>query len=304
MNGVRRYKVGLHTHTTLSDGHRTPAEALAVYAAEGYDILALTDHWVWNPGGEYDIPLTDGTVKHLSVISGCEYDAGGGDSRRGVFHVLALGCQTEPRLDRSIQKDESLSNADRARLFIEKTHEAGGLAVMAHPAWSLNTANQLRETSPFDATEIYNSVSDWGMSERPYSGLAVDELAADGTYLPLLATDDTHYYDGDQCRGWIMAEADAVDSLGLLEAIRQNRFYATTGPEIHLERPDKDTVRLTCSPCVKLAFLSHLVWVSGRILRGDGLTEAVYRFKENERYVRAEVTDADGRKAFSPIIVK
>lgn len=304
LNGIRRYKINLHTHTTMSDGHRTPVEAMAVYAAEGYDMLAITDHWRFTPGGKYDLHMDDGSVRHMELISGCEYDAGGGDSRDGVFHVLALGCASEPRLDRSIQTDASLTTVDRARLFIDRIHEAGGLAVLAHPAWSLNTYEQLKAAAPFDATEIYNSVSEWGMSDRPYSGLAVDELAANGMYLPLLATDDTHYFDGDQCRGRIMAEADAVDSLGLIEAIRQNRFFATTGPEVLIERVDEDTVRVKCSPAVKIAFLSHLVWVSGRMVRGEGLTEAVYRFRKDERYVRAEVTVAAGRQAYSPIIVR
>lgn len=303
-NGVRRYKINLHTHTSMSDGHRTPVEAMAVYAAEGYDMLAITDHWIWTPGGEYDLQMQDGSVRHLTLISGCEYHAGGGDSREGVFHILALGCPTEPDLHVSLLDDDSLTCIERARIIIDKIHEAGGLAVMAHPAWSLNTYEQLKATLPYDATEIYNSVSEWGMSDRPYSGLEVDELAADEVYLPLLATDDTHYYDGDQCRGRLMAEADAVDRLGLIEAIRQNRFYATTGPELLLERVDEDTVRLTCSPCVRIAFLSHLVWVSERMTRGEGLTGAVYHFKKNERYVRAEVTDADGHTAYSRIIVR
>ena len=39
------YKGNLHTHTTNSDGKRSPEEVMAGYEALGYDYLALTDHW-------------------------------------------------------------------------------------------------------------------------------------------------------------------------------------------------------------------------------------------------------------------
>jgi hypothetical protein len=74
------------------------------------------------------------------------------------------------------------------------------------------------------------------------------------------------------------------------------------GPEVHLERISPTAVRLTCSPAVKVAFLSNAVWTSGRMVRGENITEAVYELKRHEKYVRAEVTDADGRVGYSNII--
>jgi hypothetical protein len=97
-------------------------------------------------------------------------------------------------------------------------------------------------------------------------------------------------------------EADAVAELGMVEALRQGKFYATMGPEVHLERISPTSVKLTCSPAVKVAFLSNAVWSSGRMVRGEGITEAIYEFKRHEVYVRAEVTDADGRVGYSNII--
>lgn len=61
MFGNKRCKVGLHTHTTRSDGRVTPEESAAIYKAAGYDAIAFTDHWVYN--GEEEI---DG----LKIISG------------------------------------------------------------------------------------------------------------------------------------------------------------------------------------------------------------------------------------------
>ena len=38
------FKANLHSHSTFSDGALTPAEMKAVYQAQGYSIVAYTDH--------------------------------------------------------------------------------------------------------------------------------------------------------------------------------------------------------------------------------------------------------------------
>lgn len=296
MTGKRRLKIGLHTHTTLSDGHRTPEEVASIYKDEGYDAIALTDHWVYGAGGE---------IGGLTILSGCEYNVGGVDEWTGVhetYHIVGVGMTRDPEVPEEYLRNQDGHIRDRVRDIVRLIRGAGGLAILAHPAWSLNTSEQILGCGDFDATEIYNSVSDWGMSDRPYSGIIVDQIASYGMFLPLLATDDTHYYDGDQCRGWVAVEADAAEELGLVEALRQGRFYATQGPEVHLERISPTAVKLTCSPAVKIAFLSNSVWSAGRMVRGEGLTEATYEFKRHEIFVRAEVTDACGRVGYSNII--
>ena len=296
ITGRRRLKVGLHTHTTVSDGHKTPEEVAAIYKNAGYDAIALTDHWVYG---------ADGEIGGLTILSGCEYNVGGVDEWTGVhetYHIVGIGMTRDPEVPEEYVRNQDGRIRDRVRDIVRLIREAGGLAVLAHPAWSLNTSEQILGCGDFDATEIYNSVSDWGMSDRPYSGIIVDQIASYGMFLPLLATDDTHYYDGDECRGWVAVEADAVEELGLVEALRRGRFYATQGPEVHLERISPTAVRLTCFPAVKIAFLSNSVWSAGRMVRGEGLTEATYEFKRHEIFVRAEVTDACGRVGYSNII--
>jgi len=297
--GKKRVKIGLHTHTKRSDGRLTPEEAIAFYAANGYDMLALTDHWFYNPSGE---------SCGIKIISGCEYDFYGPNEDGGItetFHVLGIGMDCDPQIPRSLQCDFSVPVHERVRKGVQMIREAGGVAVLAHPAWSLNTPDQIIDSGDFDATEIYNSVSEQGMSDRPYSGILVDMLASQGISYPLLATDDTHYYDCDEMKGMIMAEADAVEELGFTGMIRAGRFYATQGPEIHLERVSQDEMKLTCSPAVKIAFLSNLPWTDGRMVRGTDLTQAVYKIKHNaqERFIRAEVTDATGLAAWSNVIM-
>jgi hypothetical protein len=141
------------------------------------------------------------------------------------------------------------------------------------------------------------------MSDRPYSGLIVDMLASGyGFDKPLLATDDTHYYGGEQCRGIIMAEADAVEQMGLTATIRAGKFYATQGPEVHLNRGEDGLIHLTCTPVDRIVFCSNVVWVRDRVVRGKDLTEASYTPHPQDCFVRAEIFDAQGNCAWSNII--
>lgn len=275
---------------------------MELYAKAGYDILAITDHWKYGEPYVYQGTAENGGYS-LQVLSGCEYNLEWLNEKMGVyetFHIVGVDMKYDPQISREMEG----TIYEQVQTVVKKIREAGGTAILAHPAWSLNTPEQMAAAGDVDALEIYNSVSECGMSDRPYSGLLVDMLAMQGIHYPLLATDDTHYYNGDECRGMIMLEADAVEELGLAGAIRGQKFYATQGPEIHLERISEDEVRLLCSPAVKIAFLSNVAWTSGRIIRGENLTEAVYTIKHDrlEKFVRAEVTDASGLTAWSNLI--
>ena len=280
--GKIRYKVNLHTHTTLSDGQKSPAEVVQQYREEGYDALALTDHWFHGTGGEED---------GITILPGAEYNVGGADGAIGVYHILSIGALRTP----SVTKHQS------AQEIIDCIHEAGGIAVLAHPAWSLNTPEMIMALSGVDATEIYNSVSDVHFSRRADSSLIVDMLACRKHYLPLLATDDAHYYDGsDECVSWIMVDAEDNTRDALLRAIRRQKFYATQGPEVHLYK-DGNGYRVKCSPVSEIVYLSNFVWTR-RVFDGEGITEAYYEPREGETFLRVQVKDQNGKRAWTNIL--
>ena len=279
--GKVRQKVNLHTHTTLSDGRKTPDEVIARYRENGYDAIALTDHWVRG-----ECHSTDG----MTVLAGAEYNIGKGDSAKGVYHILGLGTAS----------DVSADHASGAQEVIDAIHAVGGLAVLAHPAWSLNTPGDILALRDVDATEIYNSVSGVHFSRRPDSGLIVDMLASRGLYLPLVADDDAHYYDNDACISWIMAEAEDNSQKAILDAVKSGKFYATQGPEVHMWL-EGDEVVVKCSPSKEIVFFSNLVWCE-RVLEGDALTEARYKIRPDETFLRCEVVDRDGKRAWTNII--
>lgn len=280
--GKTRYRVNLHTHTTRSDGKRSPEEAAKIYREAGYDAIALTDHWVFGESFTQD---------GLLIMSGVEYNIKNTHPREGLFHIVGVGMERDPRLE---------DTAD-AQAAIDAIKSAGGLAIIAHPAWSLNTPQQIMALRGGDVTEIYNSVSGVHMSRRPDSGVIVDMLGAQGVFYPLVADDDAHYYDNDACVSYIEVAAESCTREALLSAIRAGDFYATQGPEVHIRR-EGDEMVVTCSPCSEIVFLSDLVW-SRRVFEGDGITEARYKICDGEHFVRAEVTDARGRRGWTNCVI-
>ena len=289
--GKTRVKVGLHTHTTRTDGHLSPKEVAALYREAGYDAIALTDHWLY---GEAD------RLSGLPILPGAEYHVGAIDATEGIYHILCLFADRAPDLDRA----RDYANA-KPQDLIDAIHAAGGLAVLAHPAWSLNTTESVKALKGLDGVEIFNTVS--RNTARDDASLLVDLYATNGMYFPLFATDDFHYLDKSTSSGidptaFVMVECESIDPAALKKAIKQGRFYASTGPEIHLRR-EGDTFVLDCSPCQRVCFHSNSVSSrGGRTQYGEDITHTTYTPQTCERYIRASVTDREGRMAFSQIV--
>ena len=78
-------RCALHAHTTNSDGELGPEFLVRHYDWAGYDVLAITDHWV---------RTVEASTKTLLVIPSTELNAVVGDGED--VHVLALGVETDP----------------------------------------------------------------------------------------------------------------------------------------------------------------------------------------------------------------
>lgn len=282
-NGNTWYKLGLHVHTTLSDGRKTPEEVAARYLANGYDAIALTDHWHYGPGGQ---------LGGLHILSGCEYNLRGQDAAVGVMHIVGCGMKTEPALTRESTRQQ----------IVDAINACGGIAILAHPAWSMNTVADARALTGIAYTEVYNAVSESNQSVRAYSEYFVDLCANEGICYQLLATDDAHYYDGtDDGKGWVMVKADALTDEALLKALRSGDFYASQGPELYVRR-EGDRIIMDCSTCRYVSAQSNLVWTRGRTVRGEAITHFEYEIRETEKWIRIQACDAEGNLAWSNVI--
>ncbi|MBS9385976.1 MAG: PHP domain-containing protein [Dolichospermum sp. BR01] len=126
-----------HMHTVHSDGKLEPGDLMSQAIAIGLKGLAITDHhsisgyqaaltwledWKWNN--------SDAHVPYL--WSGAEINANLLDNE---VHILAYAFESEhPSMKPYLQKIPSVGKAYQAVNVITAIHEAGGLAVLAHPA--------------------------------------------------------------------------------------------------------------------------------------------------------------------------
>lgn len=274
-HGKRFQKVALHLHTTRSDGRKTPEEVATIYQADGYDAVAFTDHWSFGAGGE---------IGGLTILSGCEYNIGTNNALSGVLHIVGICMEKDPQIPKDASRQE----------VIDAINSVGGIAVFAHPAWSMNTILDAKALTGTYHTEIYNAVSEVGQSNRPYSGEFVDSCANAGINFGLLATDDAHYYEGvDDRKGFVFVEEGDIK-----EGLKKGRYFASQGPLLAVER-EGNTLRIFCTPAVVIATLSNMAWTANRVLRGKDLTYFEYEMKETESWIRVEVTDENGKKAWS-----
>lgn len=281
-NGLKWFKGNLHMHTTDSDGRMSPEDVMRLYKDNGYDFIALTDHWHVNK------PCT---FEGMTVLRGCEYD----DEQRprdGFYHIVGIGMDHDPGL----LEGTGLRVWD----IVKAIKEAGGLVDLAHPAWSLDSPEQIIAIKDADFTEIYNSVSGMPNNCRPYSGAVLDLVAARGVYLPLAGVDDAHWYkEGfDRCRTFTYVQAESGAPDDLLAAMRAGKMYASQDPTMDVRR-EGDEIVIDCSPVCEIVWFNDRPWTPHRSVVGENLTGARYRIHERDTFVRVEIKDAEGRYAWS-----
>ncbi len=284
-------KGNLHMHTTASDGKKTVKQAAAQYKENGYDFIAITDHWKYYKGGDF---------KGMTILSGIELDAGK-TALNGVYHIVGVCPQDKIKIKKLPQAPEL-----EAQRYIDAIHEAGGIAVLAHPAWSLETPEQIDRLKNLDMTEVYNSVSDEPFTMRADSGDVLDAFAQRSGFCPYLsAVDDTHYYGEDACRGYIMLKALDNSPKEIRAALLRGDFYASKGgPEIINISREQNKVKIEFKGAERL-----LVFADNSSIRQvknvSGKTEFVFDFDEKPCYfVRFVLEDEKRNRSWTSFVFK
>ena len=130
-------KVNLHIHSKYSDGKADFKEIIDNAKKNGYKLISITDH---NTVEGHKI------YKDEILVTGAEFDCWFGY----VFiHLLAYNIDVNhSSLTPFLAKTKAETEGDLIRLFstrnvpklIKAIHEAGGIAVLAHPAcyWAIS----------------------------------------------------------------------------------------------------------------------------------------------------------------------
>ena len=170
------FKGNLHTHTTASDGIRTPQETVDHYSRNGYDFLSITDHGV----------LTDPTTLNpqgMTLIPGEEICLGSSQAGTNTHMVVANIRESLPLTD--------FNQATDPQEAIDLAAQQGGFTIIAHPYWSGLHISDILRLRGYLGVEIYNTSCDVYRGTG-FSSPHVDAIIAAGRRPFIFATDDHH----------------------------------------------------------------------------------------------------------------
>jgi hypothetical protein len=239
----RFYRGNLHTHSTNSDGALSPAEVVAAYRREGYDFVAITDHFMET----YGFPVTDTTALRddgFTTLLGAELHAPA-LANGEPWHLVAVGLP--PGFAPPAAGEEAPALARRATA-------AGAFVGIAHPAWYGLTTEDARTVEAAHAVEVYNETCAM-LSDRGGSWQSLDALLAEGRRLTAFGADDAHFRQGrpDAFGAWVWVRAERLEPDALLAALKAGRFYTSQGPRLHDVAVDRGRGAVVgrCSPAAR-----------------------------------------------------
>lgn len=324
------YKANLHCHSTLSDGKLTPEQLKKAYKDRGYSVLAITDH-------EYTVDHSDMIEDDFVVLNGYEaYVRDNNDISQGRFYrtVHMNFIAKKPGTPLHIMPDPVYGKHPTKHAPLEELPHAGGICTRSytpgcinrmiqcardngymvfynHPSWSRESLTQVTQYRGLTGMEVYNN----GVCKVDgYSGddaKVYDELLRMGQRIFCLANDDNHNnYPlestlSDSFGGFNMIKAEKLDYESITAAIEKGDFYCSTGPQIEKLYMDGNKLHVECSPAREVFLVTECRNKAGdRLPRvavhpGEVLTHAEFEILPQDGYVRLEVVDHAGYKAFT-----
>lgn len=291
----RFWRGNLHTHSTCSDGVLSPEEVCRRYKDEGYDFIALTDHFV----GAFDYPITDTTPfrdNRFTTILGAELHSGAMQNGE-LWHILAVGLPTDFAPSHSPEKFP-VEGQETGAEIAERARAAGAFVAIAHPEWSGLSLDDARSIEAAHAVEIYNH----GCAvecDRAHGFWHLDRLLEEGRHLTICATDDAHFEAPDHFGGWTMVKAEENTPEALLDALKEGRTYASTGPDIHDVEWSAHTATVSCSAVATIIVQGQ---GTGTVAaHGESLTRATLDLQRlaDSPWMRVTVIDRAGKRAWT-----
>ena len=291
----RFWRGNLHTHSTRSDGVLSPEEVCRRYKAEGYDFIALTDHFI----GAFNYPIVDTVPMRdagFTTILGAELHSGA-MANGELWHILAVGLPAD-FAPANAPYFIPVAGQETGPEIATRAVAAGAFVAIAHPQWSGLTLADARSITAAHAVEVYNHGCAMGCDRADGFAIA-DLLLTEGRHLTLIATDDAHFSEPDHFGGWVMVKAEANEPQALLTALKAGHFYSSQGPELRDVRVEGGKLIVECSAVVSIVALGH--GTGAKAIHGHSLTrgEVPLDRLNNSPWVRAAVIDAAGKRAWS-----
>ena len=328
---VNWYRANLHCHTTVSDGQLTPEEVKEAYKAQGYSIVAYTDHEILLDHSDLDdedfLTITSSEYSANEGVSTYHPHPSGNDDnswvRRRVIHMNIFSKDQHNTFQPAAHDDTlwacdgkykgqgkcdgfvrqyTLENINET---IRRCNEAGFLVQYNHPVWSLNDKELYLNLKGLWSLEILNYATE-RITGKEYCPYIYDEMVASGMYnlIPTMGDDNhnrgrslAHSFGGSTMIGAKELKYDQI-----IEAMEKGHLYCTSGrenpPLIHSLYVEDNVIKVDCSPA-QMVFLNGYARAF-RVVEGENgedITHAEFRLDKNDVYFRITVRDKYGNKA-------
>jgi hypothetical protein len=190
---------------------------------------------------------------------------------------------------------------------------AGGLAAINHPnfGWAFG-AEELKQLRRATFLEIASGHPYVNMGGPPSVEEMWDAVLSSGRMIYGIAVDDSHHlkrpFDTDVAlpgKAWVVVRAEALTQEQILAAMSRGDFYASTGVELVDIASDAKSMTVTIKAKNGARYRTRFTGRDGRILHETADNPARYTIRGDEGYVRAKVTDSNGKAAWAqPVFVK
>lgn len=317
----KQYKANLHSHTTLSDGKKTPEELKEMYKRKGYSILAITDH----EAPKNHSYLND---KDFIAITGYENyirqtENGKSNIYLSEIHLNLFARQPEnetmicynPRYCKYLSKEEQRSlrkaGSERPREysreyineFIQTAKENGYLVSYNHPYWSMESEADILAYEGYFSMEMCNYASHV-TNRLEYNAALYDKMLLAGKRVFCHGSDDNHndfsetHPMSDSFGAFTMIMPEEFTYEGIISAMERGEMYASMGPVFKEVSVDGDMIHIECSEVSEIhVYFGSKQPNSARAVEGQVLTEADIPIDSNAKYVRVSIFDKEGRAA-------
>ena len=286
-------RCALHAHTTESDGELAPSQLADHYARAGYDVLAITDHWL-----RTDAPANG----RLVVLPSTELNVLLPGERDG--HLLGLGIDGDPTPLLAARPDLAAG--------VSWVLERGGVAYLAHPYWT-GAPTALAFPPGLSGIEVYNAGCDLEVG-RGLAAVHWDEALEAGRLCYGIASDDSHLPGFDSDLAWVLVRSPERSPEAVLAALASGAFYSSSGPVIHELTVTETAVEALTTPARSITLctgrergaranagrlgLRHRAEVLATS-DGGGIIAARLERPKGAQYGRLEVVDLLGRTAWT-----
>ena len=307
------YKANLHCHSTVSDGELTPEQIKELYKANGYSVVAFTDH---NRFVTHNT-LTDESFVALNGVENAADENIGVNWHGRCCDICFIALSPERKLhplqtEGAVNGDGEYSGfnvyyrtADVNKM-IRTGADNGFFVTHNHPTWSLEQPENYMSYHGMHAMEMFNKSSEVdGYNE--YNPDIYDAQLRAGKRLFCIATDDNHNrapgtMHWDSFGGFTMIKAPKLTYGDITAALLRGDFYCSRGPIINalwLDTTD-NSVHLECEGAKKI-----IATRGGRRLRAvyaeemgvEHISSAVFSIDPDDDYFRFTVFDETGLTA-------